>query len=159
MPLSFLVLIAAVMSVQSLLEGPGRRRKDTRVGCCRIWSSVEEFLQIGNSMDESLRRVQTPADCGQASEDGESGLSGQKWMLFSHAFLRVGEGHSTGLQLGWLPRHQAGKRVGNWLCGPQSSPGERTWSQEVCYLETGRQCLCRVPVSQGFCRCSSLSCR
>lgn len=81
--------------------------------------------------------------------------------VLSHTFWGWGRFHSTGLQLGWIPGLKAGRRVGRRMCDPprtpqrkSQSPWEGVWSQEVCYLEIHRQCLCRVPVSQGFCRCS-----
>lgn len=121
--LSFLMLVTAVIKYAVCGIASGRSwmrgsRRDPGTDCCRVWSSLQEFLQTGNSMEESMRRVQPPAPrqtVAGAQKSGNPGSLGKNGCSFL-TFLRVGEVS----QHSWIPRLLAGKRVGSRMCGPQN---------------------------------------
>lgn len=89
------------------------------------------------------------------------GLSVQKWMFFPTPSESGGGFTAQACSLaGFLATRQGGGWGAECVAPPRTPLRrsqfrcERVWSQEVCYLGIHGQCLCRVPVSQGFCRCS-----
>lgn len=62
-------------------------RRDTWTDCCRVWRLLEKLFQVGNSMGEPMRRVQTPAPrqtVAGTQKSGDLGSGAEKDVLFSH---------------------------------------------------------------------------